>query len=331
MPETTHKQTTIIRALEAQSLDGQEIARRAGIDPASLLEPDARVPRAALTRLWGLAVDATGDECFGLTVARYPMQTTFHALGYAVLASTTFKEALERLIRYRRLIGDVIQLSLEEAGARCRFIIDVSSRPGIVPFEAVDAFAAVTVRQARVLHASRDFNPLAVSFQRPEPANPEPFHRVFRSPVLFAQPANVLEYAREDLERRLPAGNAELARLNDEVVVRYLARVNDVGLSSRVQHALIEALPNGEPSKQAIARTLAMSPRNLQRLLAEEGTSFKEILNEARANLARSYITEGRLPVTEIAFVLGFADTSAFSRAFKRWTGTSPRDFAKRS
>jgi len=322
---------TIIRALDAQGLDGQGIARNADIDPTALQEPDARVPRAALTRLWGLAVEATGDPCFGLTVARFPMQTTFHALGYAVLASTTFKEAVERIIRYRRLIGDVVQLSLEEIGERCRFVIDVSSRPGVVPFEAVDAFAAVTVRQARVLHANRDFNPLAVSLQRPEPPDPAPFRRVFRAPVSFSQPTNFLEYARADLERRLPAGNAELARQNDAVVVRYLSRVKDVGLSSRVEQALIEALPNGEPSKQVIARTLAMSPRNLQRRLAAEGTSFKEILNEARVSLARSYIQEGRLPVTEIAFVLGFADISAFSRAFKRWTGMSPRDYARRS
>lgn len=322
---------TIIRALEAHGLDGPAIAKTAGIDPAALQEPDARVPRAALTHLWRLAVAATGDPCFGLTVARFPMQTTFHALGYAVLASTTLKEALERIIRYRRLIGDVVQLSIEEAGDRYRFIIDVSSQPGVVPFEAVNAFVAVTVRQARMLHANRDFNPLAVSLQRPAPVHPEPFQRVFRAPVSFSQPTNFLEYARADLERRLPAGNAEIARQNEAVVVRYLARLKHVGVASRVQHALIEALPNGEPSKQAIARTLAMSPRNLQRLLAAEGTSFKEILNAARLSLARSYIAEGRLPLTEIAFVLGFADSSAFSRAFKRWTGRSPRDHAKRS
>src|SRR5262245_36236658 len=167
---------TIIRALNAQGVDGRAIARRAGIEPLSLEEPDARVPRAALTRLWGLAVDATGDPCFGLTVARFPVQTTFHALGYAVPASATFKEPLERIIRYRRLTGDVVQLRLEEVGDHCRFIIDVSSEPGAVPFEAVDAFAAVTVRQARVLHASREFNPLAVSLQRPQPASVAAFH-----------------------------------------------------------------------------------------------------------------------------------------------------------
>ena len=94
--------------------------------------------------------------------------------------------------------------------------------------------------------------------------------------------------------------------------------------------AQIDALPDGAPSKAAIARALGMSPRGLQRHLADEGTSFKDLLESARASLARSYLGEGRHSVTEIAFLLGFADTSAFSRAFKRWTGSSPRDFAAR-
>jgi AraC-like DNA-binding protein len=319
---------TILRALEARGIETGRIAARAGIDPAAL-GPDARVPRAALTRLWELAVEATGDPAFGLEASRFAAQTTFHALGYAVLASVTLKEAFERIIRYRRLIGDVLELRLIDAGDRYRFQIDVSAQPG-VPFQAVDAIAATCVRQARLLHAPRPCNPLAVTFARPAPADAEPYRRAFRAPVAFAMPVNALEYARADVEDRLPAGNAELARGNDEVLVRYLARLQRSRVASRVEQALLDALPDGAPSKPAIARTLGMSARNLQRHLADEGTSFKALLNEARVNLARSYVDEGRLSVTEIAFVLGFADTSTFSRAFKRWTGMSPREYAAR-
>jgi AraC-like DNA-binding protein len=141
---------------------------------------------------------------------------------------------------------------------------------------------------------------------------------------------NAIELTRADVEDRLPAGNAELARENDQVLVRYLARLEGARVSSRVQQALLEALPDGAPSKPAIARVLGMSARNLQRHLADEGTSFKALLEEARVALARNYVDEGRLSVTEIAFVLGFADTSTFSRAFKRWTGRSPREYAAR-
>jgi len=320
----------ILRALAARGLDAERLAHEAGIDPTALQAPDARVPRAALTRLWQLAVEATGDPCFGLTAPRFATQTSFHALGYAMLASATLKEAFERLIRYRRLIGDVVQLSLTEHGNRYRFTIDVSAPPG-APYEAVDAFTAVTVRQARLLYGDRSFSPLAVILQRPEPPDPSPFHRLFRVEVAFSQPFNALEFARADMERRLPAANAELARQNEQVLVRYLARLQKARLSSRVEEEMLSAFPDGAPSKQAIARKLGMSPRNLQRYLAAEGTSFKDLMNKARVALARNYVEERRLSITEIAFVLGFADTSTFSRAFKRWTGLSPRDYSKRS
>lgn len=319
---------TILRALQARGVDTGPLAARAGIDPAKL-GPDARVPRAALNRLWELAVEETGDPAFGIEASRYAAQTTFHALGYAVLASVTLKEAFERLIRYRRLIGDLLDLRLVDAGDRYSFQIDVSAPPG-VPFQAVDAITAICIRQARLLHAPRPCNPLAVTFARPEPADRRPYERAFRAPVRFAQSVNALEYARADVEDRLPAGNAELARENDEVLVRYLARLEQTRVSTRVQQAVLDALPDGAPLKPAIARRLAMSARNLQRHLADEGTSFKELLNEARVTLGRNYVEEGRLSVTEIAFVLGFADTSTFSRAFKRWTGMSPREYAAR-
>jgi hypothetical protein len=150
----------VLRALEARGIDAGRLARQAGIDPVSLMEPDARVPRPALTQLWQLAVDATGDSCFGLSVPRFATQTSFHALGYAVLASATLKEAFERIIRYRRLIGDIVQLSLAEGTDRYRFTIDVSAPPG-VPYEAVDAFAATLVGQARFVCGDRNLKPLA--------------------------------------------------------------------------------------------------------------------------------------------------------------------------
>ncbi|HYB98636.1 MAG TPA: AraC family transcriptional regulator [Candidatus Limnocylindrales bacterium] len=314
---------TLIRALDAHGIAGAELARRAGIDPESLRAPETRVARASLTRLWELAVQATGDPCFGLTAARYVQPTTFHALGYAVLASATLKEALERIIRYRRLIGDIVRLSLIEEGEEARFVIDVSSGPG-VPYEAVDAFTAVCVRQTQLLRGEGGA-PRAVLLQRPEPAEPDVFTRAMRAPVLFEQPVNAIVYARAHLEAPLPAANAELARQNDEAVARYLARLDDGTVMHKVRQALLEALPQGAPSKQAIGRKIGMSARNLQRRLDQEGTSFKQLLEDARLELARSYMDEGRYSITEIAFLLGFSDTSSFSRAFKRWTGSSPR------
>ena len=317
---------TILRALEARGVDAARLAVEAGIDPASL-RPSTRVPRAALTRLWELAVEATGNPAFGLEASRFTAQTTFHALGYAVMASETLREAFGRMIRYQRFVGDILRLELVDDGERCRFRFDVSSRPG-VPVQAVDAIAALCVRQARALHAPRPCEPLSVSFTRPEPVDMEPYRALFRAPLAFDAPCNEIVFPREDVDAPLPSASADLARANDEILVRALAAQEGARLSARVQRALMDALPTGPPSKRAIASALGFSPRNLQRGLEEEGTTFTALVEEARATLARGYLETGRLSVTEIAFMLGFADTSTFSRAFKRWTGRSPRDFA---
>jgi AraC-like DNA-binding protein len=316
----------IVRALDAAGRDGRDIAARAGIAAAVLDDPNGRVPRQALTALWQLAVEATGDESFGLTAARFATHTTLHALGLAALASATLLEALERMIRFRRVIGAVNQVRLEDAGDRYRFVIDVSAPPG-VPYPAVDAFAAGVVRQMRSLTGDRRFAPLAVTLKRPRPANDAPFAQTFRAPVIFAAAENVIELDKVAMERRLPTANAELAAQNDRVLLEYLARIESTRLASRVERALVEALPSGVPSQAELARRLGVSTRGLQRQLVAEGTTFRAILDAARAALARDYVRAGTLSVTEIAFLLGFSETSAFSRAFRRWTGMAPRRF----
>lgn len=316
----------IVRALEAAGHDGRAIAARAGIAAAVLDDPNGRVPRQALTAFWNLAVETTGDEAFGLTVAKFATHTTLHALGLAALASATLLEAMERMIRFRRVIGAVNQVRLEDAGDRHRFVIDVSAPPG-VPYPAVDAFAAGVVRQMRSLAGDRRLAPLAVLLRRPRPADDGPFVRAFRAPLTFAAAENVVEFDRATMERRLPTANAELAAQNDRVLLEYLARIESTRLASRVERALVEALPGGVPSQAEIARRLGVSTRSLQRQLVAEGTTFRAILDAARAALARDYVRAGSLSVTEIALLLGFAETSAFSRAFRRWTGMSPRRF----
>ena len=129
------------------------------------------------------------------------------------------------------------------------------------------------------------------------------------------------------LEQKLEGANPELARHNDEIVVRYLAQMQKQNLRARVHAALIEQLPQGEPSQKKIAEALHMSPRNFQRKLAEEGTSYTGLLSDTRRDLALSYVRDASYTLGEITYLLGFSDASSFNRAFKRWTGQSPSAF----
>ena len=320
---------TVVRALDARGVDGRAVAARAGIDVATFEDPDSRHSIADTTRLWRLAVEATHDPCFGLWASRFVTQTTFHALSFAVFASATLREAFGRFVRYGRLVSDAPEIELLEVGERERFRLVLPEGPSQRPAdEAIDAILSLVARVARMLSEEK-VTPVAVRLERPEPVPSDPFAKVFRAPVRFGQRENVIEFAVSDFDEHLPAANAELARHNDDVVAHYLARIERGRVSSRLRSWFVDQLAAGEPTEEAAARSLGMSLRNLQRRLEEEGTSYRKALNDTRRDIARSYLNEGHTSVTEIAFLLGFADTSSFSRAFRRWTGLSPRTYSR--
>ena len=316
----------IRKALEAADLDSARLFAEAGLDLAALDDPNARYPVAATTRLWQLAVQASGDDDFGLTVARHVSQTTFHALGYSLAASSTLKEAFDRLLRYFRIVTDAAELSVEETPDEYRLRLHVDPARAVIAPQAMDAFAYLMLRLCRGLYR-RDFSPLRVSLMREAPRNLFAFERAFRAPLQFGARENLLCFARAPLELRLEGANPELARQNDEIVLRYLARHERDDLVARVRGLLAERLPSGVPGEEAVAAALHLSSRSLQRKLADEGSSYTQLLTETRQELARSYLADPRSSISEIAYLLGFSDTSRFTRAFMRWVGVSPSDY----
>lgn len=320
----------IVRTLDARGIDGSDLALAAGISARVLCSVDERAPQDAVTRLWKAAVEATGDPCFGLHVSRFVGPVTFHALGYAVLASPNLKAALQRVIRFQRLISDAVEQRLVLSGDRYRYVIERVAPHG-PPDEAIDAFMTMSVRTVRSLTRPARINPLAVCLRRPEPTPADLFHQIFRCPITFGADVDAFEYARSDVEAPLLFANLELARQSDEIIADYMARTGrSEALPDLVGALIVKHLPSGRPSEAIIAKRLRMSPRNLQLQLAQHGSSYKELLNQARYDLARRYLEQGRHSIKEIAFLLGFSDAATFSRAFRRWAGQSPGRFASR-
>ena len=319
------------RALDRSGCDSAALFAAAGLDIAALDDPNARYPLAGTTRLWQLATEATGNPCFGLAVASEVTQTTFHALGYSLSASTTLQQAFERIVRYFRLVTDAVELELTHQADGYHFVIRPRPGPELPAHEAVDAFVALFVRFCRAM-LGREFSPLRVRLARPAPPaeGRAGFDALFRAPLEFGCTETALWFAAPAFERRLEGANPELARLNDEVALRYLARFDRDNLNARLRAALIEQLPLGEPSAAKLAAQLHVSLRSLQRRLAEEGTSYEDLLTATRRELALSHLADTRYSLSEVAYLLGFADASSFSRAFKRWTGQTPGQYRDR-
>jgi AraC-like DNA-binding protein len=316
----------IARALQARDRDPAPLFSRAGLDFEALRDPNARYPVSAIGRLWRLAVQETGDPALGLAVARHVTPTTFHALGFSLSSSTTLRDVFERLVRYFRLVSDAAVIRLEDRGESYRFA--VLETYGAPADEGVDALFACAVRLCRML-SDRQFAPLLVELRRPTPADPTPFSKCFRAPLAFGAAQNALTIDKRVCEQRLPGANPEAARVNDEVVAQALHRMQRSSCADRVRVLLVERLPSGEPSQREIARAVASSTRALQRRLAAEGTTYTQLVDETRRELALAYMSDTRYSLGEIAYLLGFSGGNNFARAFRRWTGKTPSEYRR--
>jgi AraC-like DNA-binding protein len=147
------------------------------------------------------------------------------------------------------------------------------------------------------------------------------------APVLFGQPGTSLALPVDLAEKTLPCGNEEVAEVNEQLMSKYLASLDSGHLVKRVKRTIVQHLPSGAANLENVARQLYLSPRTLQRHLRREGTTFAAVLDETRQELARQYLKERGVDLTDVAFLLGFSQRSSFSRSFKRWTGGSPASY----
>jgi AraC-like DNA-binding protein len=315
----------IVAALRSRGVDAEGLLAQVGLSVDALADGNRRHPLDVTTRLWRLAVEATGDPAFGIEVARHSTFQSFHALGYSVVTSASLREGLERIARFFAIVSDAAEVQLHVEPERLRLTVHLR-RSAAPADEAVDALVAAAVRLCRTL-SGRAFSPLAVEMRRAPPADPAPYARYFRVPVTFGAALDALTFDRASAEAHLATANPAVARAVDAVAADYVARLRDSHLAPRVRDAITKELPQGPPDPALVARRLAMSLRSMQRKLAEEGTSFQLLLDEVRAGLARGYLDEGSYSVSEVTYLLGFAGISSFSRAFKRWTGVSPTDY----
>jgi AraC-like DNA-binding protein len=313
----------IWRALEARGIAPRPVFERAGVDTEQLHDAGARIPLQAMTRLWNLAVEVTNDPCFGVSAGQHIHPTTFHALGYAWLASSTLREALDRFVRFTRLVSTALTLRTIEMGSELELVIESVS--DVLPLSpaAADAGVVALVTMCRTSYGEA-FCPLSVRLRRPPPPCEPQFDAIFRAPIAYSAPDNALVFAAADLDRELPTGNAELARASDEVILRYLARFDREDVVTQARMKLMELLPSGQTSARRVAGILHLSERSLQRKLAEHGTSLARLREETRRELANQYVRNSRYTVGEITYLLGFSEPASFTRAFHRWNGMSP-------
>jgi len=293
------------KLMKAYGLDPKPLFDKAGISHDAIKTAGTRAPFDVVDGLWREASEMIEDPCFGLRAAKHWHPSHMHALGYAWLSSRTLREAFNRYMRYSRIISAAAEVTLEETAAGLAVIMkptpEIAPRPN-----RVDALFACFIEMCRMNYGS-ELNPVSVSFTRERPPCFQAHQKFFKAPVEFGAERDRLTLPKDAVDQRLVSDNPQMARLHDKVMIDYLAKLGKGDILHRVKAAIIDRLPSGEASQQEVAPMINMSVRSLQRRLKALGTSFQKLLDETRNELAHS------------------SEHSAFSRAFKRWTGKSPK------
>jgi AraC-like DNA-binding protein len=325
---TTHGGIALVmdKTLSDYGCDAAAIFAKAGLESGTTLKHTDRVAAIAMQKVWRFAVAETGDQGFGIRFALNTHPMTLHGLGFSWMASDTLHDAFLRLVRYYRLISSAGAIVLDDDAQHYRLWYQIPGPVGAAAPASLDAALAVFVQLCR-LTKSPDFKPSKVELQRPVPNDCTRFDAFFRCPIAYQSEENCLYFDKNELDAPLLTANPELARANDQVVMDYLKQFDQQDIVNRIRANLIEVLPSGAPSQDKIADSLNMSTRSMQRRLQEHDTSFKQLLEDLRAELASSYLQDSGRNIGEVTYLLGFSEPSNFTRSFKRWTGMTPAEY----
>ena len=317
------------RLLNERNIDADALFRQHGLDPGKISQPRTRYAFDKLCDLWVNAAALTGREHIGLDSARYFNPLDLNALGVTFLSSANLREALLRVQRFEGILNSRLSITVREGEEFIDVICEVAELPEHATTFVSDSRTCILVHLAR---QGMDYRADAaeVAFPYAQPADTGAHFESLRCPLVFDHHESRISFRTADAKRPFSDANRELALTNDRFLDEMLAELGESDLVNQVKRAIIDALPSGAPSEDDIARQVYVSGRTLQRRLAEEGTSFRTLLLEVRRELAERYISDPHMPLAEISYMLGFADSSSFSRAFKRWTGEPPALFREK-
>jgi AraC-like DNA-binding protein len=314
------------RLIELHDLSPEPLFRAAGIDPQLIHDPHARIARPNGDALTRALAERMANPAFGLQAAQCWHPSNLGTLGYAWLSSATLRTALKRLVRYWRIVIADVTVRLDETPEGVEFVHTPPALDAALDWIRGDIVMAMIYDMCRT-NWGQAFSPRRVAFRHTAPADAGPYEALFGCPVSFGADANRLLVGTAEADHPLPTGNQDLAAAHDRILVEQLARLDKTNVVARFRSSLLGRMTSGEFSEEDVARDLHMSRRSLQRRLSEADASYQSLVDGTRRDMALRYIEDPAKSATDITFLLGYSQQSAFTRAFRRWTGMSPSEY----
>lgn len=314
-----------LKIIESYGIDPVPLMIKLGIDPKLIRDPNARFSYVAIDILWLEAATIAQDPGFGLRAARFWHPSQMGALGYAWLASSSMRTALNRFSRYMSILTEGATLELDDIDNDLSVHLVYKEISKQQPTRT-DSFMAMLLAMCQA-NCGKNFHPTSISLIHDAPDDPGEFYTLFMCPIHFGAAENRFNLSKKIADQHLITANPKIAQLNDQIIIETLSTLDKNNIVERVKLAIINELGSGYISDTSVAKSLQLSQRTLQRRLEDNDTTFRQLLNEVRQELADKYLRDSSLSLIEISFMLGFAEMSSFSRAFKRWTGSTPSTY----
>ncbi len=312
----------------SQGIDVPALFTDAGLDRALLLDPGTRFCADDVSRLWELAVQRSGNPALGMDRQLTERFVNFDMTGYVMLASPTLKAGLECFSKYLAVISDAATFSLQIEGRNAWLTLGHIGNTRPVPRQRQEYGLLALLTLCRWV-TRRELQALQAESTFAEPVSRAPYQTALACPLRFGCDNTRLLLSVEDLLSPLPSSDPAMFAMHQRVIESRLQSLGSAGTSRRVTEEIIGRLHLGEPRREDIAAGLAMADRTLQRRLHEEHTSFAQLLDDARCDLARKYLAEQRYSLSQVADLLGFADQNNFFRAARRWFGMPPGEYRR--
>lgn len=311
----------------SQGLKPAELLKEVGLPDDVLENPESLISYRKFLNLLDLCAQRSGNQLFGLQYGLHQGVGIFGPLLYLIRNAKDVSEALQELAHYYHLHSGAAEVKLELQGEHallCYSPVD-ENLPSIR--QGAELALGVGMQLMRTLLGSR-WQPKAILLQHAPVSESSAYRRMLGLVPQFNTPFNAWVFDARLLESPLSSADENLHRL----IQQHLDSLDQMSiheLPTHVQQLLRSFLPSGRVTIEQIADYMLLSTRTLQRCLAEEGTSFQNLLDKTRQAMATRYLRDSAISLTELAGLLGYSDLSAFSRAFQRWFGQSPREWQK--
>lgn len=304
----------------------------AGLQAQQLSDNTLRLPGEVHERLLDYFCEHSGDGLFGLHAANFVLPNSWSVLGYITMNCATLGDAMSRIMPFEKLVGDMGVSRAEVQGEHVHLIWACRYQRPRIRRHLVENVLGSWLYYARWI-ADTQLSPACVWLEhaRPDAVTQAEYEAFFGCPVRFDQAYSALVVPLAYLQLPLRQADAQLLRTLEEHAMGLLATLEDVSLAQQVKNILRGLLKEGLPRKEQVAEQLSVSVRTLQRQLQQAETSYQQILDELRQELAEHYLLNSTLPIQDIAQYLGFTEPRSFHRTFKSWRGMPPGEFRLRN